>query len=124
MDLLATGKTWLKDQRYKHMSRTATYRRGDDSVELSASIRRGMADVMDADGTYVTAQAAVIRLRSEDLVLAGFVAFPSVGDRIVYTAAGKLVVCEVLGDGPRALFTADDSGSFKINTKIVSEVDA
>ena len=39
-DLLERGSAWLEDQRTRHLSRTVTYLRGGDRVDLPAMIGR------------------------------------------------------------------------------------
>ena len=39
-DLLQTGADWLADQMKTHAGRTVTYRRGTDTVDVTATIGR------------------------------------------------------------------------------------
>ena len=122
-DFLGSGMDWLAGQRHVHLTRTVTYSRGGESIELSASVFRGQAEVQTADGVFVAIQAVEFLIRAEDLVLSGAAARPAAGDRIEYTRAGWTVSCEVLALAGGAVFVRDDSGTVRIHTKLISEVE-
>ena len=49
-DLLQTGEAWLEGQRRAHMTHTVTYSRGEDTVDLLATVGRTMFEQADEYG--------------------------------------------------------------------------
>ncbi len=98
-DMLEQGAAWLDQQRHAHMSRIVTYRRGDHSVQLSATIGRTVfrLDQGDAGTTRVVTRDYLIR--KADLVLNGVPEFPRRGDVIEEVIDGVTVTHEVIGPG-------------------------
>lgn len=81
-DLLATGAAWLGDQLKAHASRTVTYTRGADSVELLASGGEVRRETVDAAGMVAVAETRDWTFNAADLVLDGETVIPARGDRI------------------------------------------
>jgi hypothetical protein len=126
MDVLDKGSAWLEDQRNRHMTRTVTYQRGGDSVELSATIGRTEFEQADEFGVIHEIESRDFLMRTADLVLAGAQTLPRTGDRIRETdlSAGqaggtKTFVYEVLAPGNEPPFRYSDPfrRTLRIHTK-------
>jgi len=87
---------WLDGMRNSHLSRQVTYQRGDDSVELAATLGGTPYEVSDESGVTVGARATDFIVSAEALALAGVVTLPQVGDRIRLPDGEKVLVFEVL----------------------------
>lgn len=118
-DMMQTGAAWLQAQRAAHMTRTVTYRRGELSVEVAATLGQ---TVFRLDRT----PAASVRLVTRDyiisagiLILDGQTVLPERGDRIE-ESDGQ--VCEVLPPGgePEWRWHDRERTVFRIHTKEVT----
>ncbi len=119
-DLLNSGLGWLADQQRQHMSRTVTYLRGLDTVEIDAI--KGRSDTLETNEMGVTyrIQADDWLIRPEVLVIGGQTILPKAGDRIRESIGGRTYLYEVLpGNGAPAYERRDDH-RFRIHTKLVS----
>lgn len=115
-DLLETAASWLADQRKKHLSRTVTYIRGADTIELAAGIGSTTFEVFDDLGVTESWKSRDFLVAAEDLVIAGGPIEPQRGDRIL--DAGKTY--EVLAPGKGHVFQVDAYGkTIRIHTKQV-----
>lgn len=109
-DLLRTGVGWLKDQLQAHASRTVVYRRGVNSVSLSATVGQSILKVPDESGgmRIVRTERDYI-IAAEDLILSGSVTLPVAGDLIDDATDGKVFeVTPIMGEpvhqsGPQRL---------------------
>ena len=99
MDLLERGATWLDEQRHAHLTRTVTYERGADSVQLRATIGRTVFEQTDEYGIVHRIESRDFLVRSADLVLAGQPTLPQAGDRIREADGGVTHVYEVMAPG-------------------------
>jgi len=95
-DLLEQAVDWLDGQRVAHLSRTVTYSRGDDSVEVAATLGSTRYEVADEAGATVQAKATDFIVSADELVLGGETVTPEVGDRIGLPSGEKVLVFEVL----------------------------
>ena len=95
-DLLGQAVDWLNGRRAAHLSRTVTYVRGAESVELSATLGSTVYEVTDEAGATIQAKATDFILSADELVLGGEPVEPQVGDRIHVAAGDKVLVFEVL----------------------------
>ena len=98
-DLLEQAAAWLDQMRTRHVSRLVTYRRGDTSVEVQATLGRRTYDVDDGAGALVAAQSIDFIVSAAALVLGGNVVLPERGDRITVTQDGGARVFEVTSPG-------------------------
>jgi hypothetical protein len=119
-DLLAQGSAWLEDQRHRYLTLTVTYRRGDQSVQVQATIGRTIFR-LDApgDGFGVTTRyvSRDYLIRAADLVLNGEQTLPQRGDEIVESNG---VTHEVMGPGsgePDWRFSDPQRLTLRIHTK-------
>lgn len=121
-NLLEQGATWLEDQRHKHMTRTVTYERGTDSVELSATIGRTEFEQADEYGTVHRIEARDYLVRASDLVLGGQQTLPQAGDHIRETDGAQTFVYEVMAPGTEPPWRYSDPyrKTLRIHTKHVA----
>lgn len=94
--MLESAVGWLGDMRSQHLSRTVTYVRGAESVELSATLGDTRYELTDDAGATVQAKATDFIVAADELMLGGAVAKPQIGDRIRLPAGAKVLVFEVL----------------------------
>jgi len=120
-DLLEQAVGWLGDQRTAHLSRSVTYVRGAETVELSATPGNTLYEVMDESGATVQAKATDFIVAADDLVLNGVKATPQIGARIRMAAGDQTLVFEVLDlAGSGHYRPADPYGTaLRIHTKQV-----
>jgi hypothetical protein len=116
-DLLEQAASWLGRMRSAHLSRTVTYSRGGDSVQLTATVGRTEFQVDDGYGVIQTWQSRDYLIAAADLVLGGVTIRPQRGDRI--TDGGT--VYEVLAPGKEDVFRFSDpyGVTLRIHTKVV-----
>jgi hypothetical protein len=121
-DLLETGSAFLDDQRHQHMTRTVTYQRGADSVELAATIGRTEFEQADDYGVVHKIESRDFLVRTADLVLASEQTLPKAGDRIRETEGSQTFVYEVMAPGTEPPFRYSDSyrKTLRIHTKQVA----
>ncbi|MCC7409951.1 MAG: hypothetical protein IT442_17930 [Phycisphaeraceae bacterium] len=100
-DLLEQGVAWLQDQRTKHATRTVTYVRGEQSVELAATIGRTIFRLTDDCGAAVHDVTRDFLVAAADLALGGQPITPQRGDRVreVDAGTGQTFEHEVLSPG-------------------------
>ncbi|MCP4594508.1 MAG: hypothetical protein GY842_27570 [bacterium] len=125
-DLLEQGATWLEDQRTHHMSRTVTYQRGADSVELAATIGRTEFEQADEYGVIQRTESRDFLVKTADLVLNGEPTLPKAGDHIRESVAdtpprGRVFVYEVMAPGKEPPWRYSDPyrNTLRIHTKHV-----
>ena len=122
MDLIERGLAWLDAQRHRHLSRTVTYQRGGQSVELAATIGRTEFEQADHFGVIHRTQSRDFLVRAADLVLGGEPALPVAGDRIREGDGEKTFVYEVMAPGGEPPFRYSDPyrRTLRIHTKHVA----
>jgi hypothetical protein len=99
-DILETGMTWLRDQLKTHRAKSVTYKRGAQSVVVSATIGRTLVDTEDDNGLTIRAQVRDYLIQAADLVLAGQPVLPLRGDQIIEVDGATTYTHEVLPLGP------------------------
>ncbi len=121
MDLLAHGAAWLEDQRTRHLSRTVTYLRGNDSVNVPATIGRTEFEQADEYGVVHRTESRDFLVRTDALVLGDKAVLPQAGDRIRETAGEQVFVYEVMAPGGEPPFRYSDPyrRTLRIHTKFV-----
>jgi len=122
MDVLETASNWLEDQRTEHASRTVTYERGADSVEVSASIGRTIFDVGNGFGLVERTESRDYLVLTDDLVLGGGGTLPERGDRVRETQGTAVFVYEVMAPGkePHWRYSDPYRKTLRIHTKHVA----
>ena len=120
-DLLRAGSDWLLDQLKTHASRTVTYERGVDSVDVPAVIGRTVFEIDDDHGAIERFESRDFLVQAADLVLAGIPATPERGDRVRETEGSVTYVYEVMAPAgqPHWKFSDAFRRTFRIHTKHV-----
>ena len=98
-NLFRTASEWLSQQRHDFATSPVTYRRGDRSVELLATIGRTEYQQDDGYGILLRSEARDYIVRTCDLAIDGLETLPAVGDRIEELQGGTVYVYEVLPIG-------------------------
>lgn len=83
-DMISTASAVLDSWMKEHVSRTVTYTRGSDSVQLSATPGKSEYSIIEAAGGGVTehVQSRDYMIVRADLVINGQYVLPQPGDRI------------------------------------------
>ncbi|GJQ27312.1 MAG: hypothetical protein HBSAPP02_23440 [Phycisphaerae bacterium] len=99
-----------------------TYQRGNQSVELAATIGRTEFEQADHFGVIHRTQSRDFLVRAADLVLGGEPALPVAGDRIREGDGEKTFVYEVMAPGGEPPFRYSDPyrRTLRIHTKHVT----
>ena len=120
-DLLERGLAWLEHQRTRHMSRIVTYVRGDDRVDVAATIGKTTFEQADEYGVIHRTESRDFLVLTADLVLGGTVTLPRAGDRIRESAGDQVFVYEVLAPGGEPPWRYSDPyrRTLRIHTKHV-----
>ena len=130
-DLLEQGSMFLEDQRHRHMTRTVTYLRGAESVDLQATIGRTVFEEADDFGVVHRTETRDYLIRTQDLVLGGQPALPTAGDRIRDMDAGggggggAILLYEVMAPGgagggePPYRFSDPHRRTLRVHTKFI-----
>ena len=121
-DLLQTASDWLEEMRTKHASRPVIYRRGTDTVVVSATIGRTVFTVHDGLGVSTEYEARDFLILAEELVLGGERTVPQRGDRVQETQGDQTLDYEVLAPGKEPCWRFSDSfrKTLRIHTKQVA----
>ncbi len=121
-DLLSQGLSWLEDQRHQHLTRTVTYRRGVDEVELAATIGRTVFEQDDHAGGLMRIESRDFLIRAADLVLTAETTLPQPGDRIIESDSIATYTYEVMAPGtePPWRYSDVNRATLRIHTKQVA----
>ena len=120
-DLLRDAETWLERKRRNFVTHTVTYSRGEDSVEVLATVGRTEFEQADEYGLVHRLESRDFLITVADLVLSGAAIMPQSGDRILEVQSGAVVTYEVLATGPLPPFSYSDAQriTYRIHTKQV-----
>jgi len=121
MDLLELGAAWLEDQRTRHLSRMVAYLRGNDSVNVAATIGRTEFEQADEYGVVHRTESRDFLITAADLVLADKPVLPQAGDRIRETDGDQIFLYEVMAPGGEPPWRYSDPyrRTLRIHTKHV-----
>ncbi len=121
MDLLEKSAAWLQDQRTRHLSRTVTYLRGGDSVDLPATIGRTEFEQADEYGVVHRTQSRDFLVLAADLVLGGAPTLPQAGDRIRESVGDQTFLYEVMAPAGEPPWRYSDPyrKALRIHTKFI-----
>jgi len=122
-DLLKQGSDWLESQRTRHASRTVTYQRGGQSVQLAATIGQTLFEIDTGTGLQERFEARDFLVLAVELVLGGNATLPARGDRILETDGATTFTYEVMAPGKEPHFRYSDPyrKTLRIHTKQVAE---
>ena len=122
-DLLKEGSDWLEDQRTDFLSRTVTYQRDPDEVDVLATVGR---TVFRVDGAYGLNQRHEMRdylILAADLILAAVETLPKAGDKIREEQGAVAYIYEVMAPGGEPPWRYSDlyRKTLRIHTKQVGQ---
>ena len=119
-DLLRQGSQWLEQQRRAHCSSPVTYRRGDDSIEVLATVGKTVFRLDDGYGGLIREVSRDYLISSAELIIADEKVLPQKGDQIIEIINGQTVTHEVMapgGDEPDWKFADPGQLTLRIHTK-------
>ena len=130
-DLLEQASAWLDGMRARHMARSVTYCRGEQSVGVQATLGRTVFETADAYGVVEQSESRDFLILAADLILGGAVTLPERGDRIREAQVsegdspgrdGKTFVYEVMAPGkePHYRFSDVYRRTLRIHTRQVA----
>jgi len=121
-DLLEQASAWLDRMRARHMARPVMYCRGEESVEVQATVGRTVFQTADAYGVVEQSESRDFLIAAADLVLGEAVTLPERGDRIREAQDGKTFVYEVMAPGkePHYRFSDVYRRTLRIHTRQVA----
>ncbi len=104
------------------MSRRVLYRRGEQSLEIAATIGQTIFEVDDGTSAALRIESRDFLITAGELVLSGQAVVPQRGDRITESDGSRLYVYEVLapGDEPCWRYSDPYRRTYRIHTKLVA----
>lgn len=122
MDLLQRGSRWLEGMRSRYLTRQALYVRGDQSVQVAATVGRTVFRVDKGYGVQERIEARDYLIGTTDLVIGGVPVLPKAGDQVRETEDRKVFVYEVLAPGNEPCWRYSDlyRETLRIHTKLVA----
>ncbi len=123
-DLLQKASDWLQLQRRKFMSRTVVFQRGEQTLEVAATIGQTVFEVDDGTGAALRVESQDFLITASELVLGDQTVTPQRGDRITETDGDHSYVYEVMapGDEPCWRYSDPYRRTFRIHTKLAESV--
>jgi len=120
-DLLQRASAWLDRVRKASLAHTVTYRRGDQSVDVPATVGRTEFEAVDASGSLERVESRDFLILAADLVLGGAAVLPEPGDRIEETQDAVTCVYEVMAPAREPCWRWSDPyrRTLRIHTKEV-----
>ena len=122
-NMMQTGMAWLDSQRKAHMGLSVVYRRGADSVTLTATPGRTNYQTTTEDGAIVETKARDYLISRADLILGGEEVEPKVGDIIEEINGDRThiyTVCE--NEGAKCFDGSDEYHiTLRVHTKWTSK---
>jgi hypothetical protein len=120
-DILEGASAWLDAQRLKFMSRVVGYHRGEDSVQVRATIGKSVFEVDSGFAVLERIESRDYLVPAADLVLDDETTLPLKGDRIKETDGEKVFVYEVMAPGsePHFIFSDPYRKTLRIHTKFI-----
>jgi len=121
-DLLEQASDWLNGQRVAHLSKPVTYRRGDYSLEVAATVGRTVFEIDDGYGAIERFESRDFLIAAAELAVNGQPFEPSSGDLIAETVGQATFVYEVLAPGkePCWRYSGPYRRTLRIHTKQVT----
>lgn len=119
-DILERGSNWLEDQRAAHASRPVEYQRGENAVEVPASIGRTVFEIDDGVGILECTESRDFLVPAASLVLNGSQALPERGDRVRETIGTVTFTYEIMAPGKEPPWPYSDAygRTLRIHTKL------
>lgn len=121
--MVQDGMDWIADQLGTYAGRTVTYRHGDSTVSVTATVGYSLLKLTDEYGNVqmVRTERDYI-IATADLVLGGLEITPQRGDRITDVEGTRTNIYEVLTPAGEPVWRWSDSYRVRrrIHTKLVS----
>jgi hypothetical protein len=120
-DLIGGALEWLEGMRHKHATRSVTYIRGLDAINIQATVGRSVFQIVSGEGAAETVERRDYIIRAADLVFGGVMTLPQVGDRVREFLGGKVQEYEVVATGqePHYRKSDPDGMALRIHTALV-----
>lgn len=122
-DLLQTAAAWLAGQLKEHVSQSVVYKRGAQSVTVTATIARTLFQADDGTGVIDRQEVRDFLIDVAELLLGGAATTPRRGDTIEWTIGGTLCTFEVgLGDRADPAYEYADAyrTKYRVHTRQLS----
>jgi hypothetical protein len=100
-NIIQDGAAWLGGQLKDHAGVDITYRRGSDTVAITATATLHEYQIVDQDGIATVVISRDYIVHAADLVLDGAEIAPRAGDQIVETIRSVATTFEVMPLGER-----------------------
>jgi hypothetical protein len=107
--------------RQAHLSRPVRYRRGEDSIEVAATVGKTVFEIDDGYGAIERFESRDFLIAAADLALSGEYFEPQAGDIIAETVGQQTLVYEVLAPGKEPCWRYSDPyrRTLRVHTKQV-----
>ena len=121
-DLLQQASAWLDRVRRASLAHTVTYERGEDTVDIPATVGRTDFEAVDTYGVVERTESRDFLVLAAGLVLTGAAVLPEPGDRIREVQDGKTYVYEVMAPAKEPCWKWSDPyrRTLRIHTKEVA----
>ena len=103
-----------------HAGRSVVYRRGGNSVSLTAAKSHVDVETAGGDGVAVESSRTDWIVKVADLVLAGSATEPIEGDTIEESAGGSTYTYEAMPIGSDACFRRCGDQAYRVHTRLVT----
>jgi len=119
-DVLQQASDWFENQRSRHAASPVEYVRGEESVELPATVGKTTFEVDDGCGVLIRHESRDFLVLAAELILAGQTTTPQRGDRIRQTQEDRVFVHEVIAPGREPCWRWSDPyrQTLRIHTKL------
>jgi hypothetical protein len=118
-DLLQQSSDWLENQRTRYAASPVEYVRGEQAVEILATVGKTTFEIDDGYGVLVRHESRDFLILAADLLIDGVAILPQRGDRIRETQGQRVFVYEVSAPGKEPCWRYSDPfrKTFRIHTK-------
>ena len=120
-DLLGNAMRWLEAQRRKYLTVPVIYRRGDQVLELPATIGRTVFKVSDDYGRFQYIESRDYLVSAVDLILDGVITLPEKDDEII--ESGQIYEVMAPNSEPEWRYSDSSRQCLRIHTKLTGEIE-
>ena len=114
-----TAMAWLAGKRKSYMAQTVTYSRGEDEVELLATLGSKVFRMPDEYGVDIRIETRDYLITAADLILDGSVVTPNPCDRITESGGEVYEVMSPGADEPHWRYSDAYRRTLRVHTKQV-----
>jgi len=120
-DIIKNAMAWLEAQRREHLTIPIIYRRGENAVELPATVGKTVFKVSDDYGRFQYIESRDYLIHAANLVLDGQTVLPEAGDEIEENG----FVYEVMAPNGEPEWRYSDSyrQCYRIHTKLTGKTE-